>query len=324
MKTVAYSDPYVPAEWIAAHGLRPRRVVPSAGAAGEGGTEGVCPWALAFARTVASDDDLDAAVFTTSCDQMRRVPEYVPGGGTRRFQMHVPATWHTPTARQLYVDELERMSRFLADLGGERPFAGKLSRTMAEFERKRAVLRDARHHLSAREYSEALARFNEGGGWQVPAAGGGRRPDGMSVALVGGPLVRDDFEIFDLVERAGGRVVLDATTGGERTMPASFEEQARAEGPLSALVDAYFGGIPAAFRRPNAMLYDWLERRMGERGVRGLILRRYAWCDTWHAEAARLEEWAPVPVLHLTAGAGEKVVGHAASRIEAFLEMLDG
>ena len=87
-------------------------------------------------------------------------------------------------------------------------------------------------------------------------------------------------------------------------------------------MDAYLR-IPDAFRRPNTALYEWLGCAMGTREVRGIILRRYVWCDLWHAEVDRLRRWSPVPVLDLDGDRDDQSArGRTVGRIEAFLEML--
>ena len=84
---------------------------------------------------------------------------------------------------------------------------------------------------------------------------GGQRPaeapGGIPLAILGGPLLETDCEFFDLVERAGGRIVLDATEHGQRTLPRPFDPARVAAEPLEELADAYFDGIPDAFRRPE-------------------------------------------------------------------------
>ena len=56
--------------------------------------------------------------------------------------------------------------------------------------------------------------------------------------------------------------------------------------------------------------------------MRGVIVRRYVWCDMWHGEVYRLKEELDIPVIDIDvsgqAGAYERVK----SRIEAFVEML--
>ena len=60
-KTIAYTCPYVPAEWITAHGLQPRRLIPQPmeGTSAIPRIEGLCPYARAFANDVAASEDVD-------------------------------------------------------------------------------------------------------------------------------------------------------------------------------------------------------------------------------------------------------------------------
>ncbi len=81
----------------------------------------------------------------------------------------------------------------------------------------------------------------------------GRPPaNGIGLAVLGGPLMETDYTFFNLIEQAGGRVVLDATEGGERTLPRRFDPEKLSSDPLRELSEAYFDCIPDAFRRPNA------------------------------------------------------------------------
>ena len=79
MKTIVYTCPYVPAAWIAAHGLRPSRVMP--GNVGSvfslAGREGVCPYVRGFIAEVTKNGGAGAVVMTTVCDQMRRAFDIV-------------------------------------------------------------------------------------------------------------------------------------------------------------------------------------------------------------------------------------------------------
>jgi len=262
-------------------------------------------------------------VLATTCDQMRRAPEQIAReSAVPVFLMNVPATWQTAAAYKLYVSELERLGRFLVRLGGAKPSPDGLARVMREYEAVRLRLRDARGALSPRSYSEAIAAFNSSGTTDLDSIEGRRRASGVPVALVGGPLMRHHFDIFDLVETCGGTVVLDASDTGERTMSAPLDRRTLRGDPLAALAEAYFGNIPDAFRRPNSLLYQWLKREMADRGVRGIIFLSHTWCDMWLAEAQRMKEWSEVPLVAVTADSDESARAHTASRIESFLEML--
>jgi hypothetical protein len=236
--------------------------------------------------------------------------------------MNVPKTWQTATAHKMYVNEVERLGRFLVRLGGKLPSAEELAAVMREYDARRSRLREIRSRVAPRRFSEAIAQFHREGTVDPGLSEGAYGLRGLPVALVGGPLMSHHFPIFDLVEKAGGAVVLDATESGERTMPAPLQRRRFDEDPLMSLVEAYFGHIADAFRRPDDRLYEWLKSKIVERGVRGIILRYYTWCDHWHAELQRMKEWSETPVLGIAADAEDPVDGHTASRVESFLEML--
>jgi len=288
MRNVLYTCPFVPAEWIAAHGLEPMRIAPEP--TREGLPAGMCPFAAAFIHAAVAAP-VAAVIATTVCDQMRRGAEIIESRcGTPVFLMNVPAT----AAMGLYRDELDRLGRFLAAVGGAEPSGSQLAETMLNYESLRAAARDSRRESGP----------------------------GVRLALGGGPLRSTDREIFKLIEQVGGTVVLDATAGGEMTEPAPFDRARMAADPAGELANAYFGAIPHAMRRPNRKLYEYLNRELIARGVRGLIYRRYQWCDTWHGEAGRLKDSLPTPVLDLVAGDDESDRAYVLTRIQAFVEML--
>ncbi|HAK94476.1 MAG TPA: hypothetical protein DCM87_05615 [Planctomycetes bacterium] len=291
---IVYSSPFVPAELIAAHGFVPERTIPRRRSAPP---EGVCPFAQAFADSVGAGTGAAAAIFTTMCDQMRRAVETVRGrDAPPLFVLNVPHTWQTAGARRYYAAELDRLGRFLQGLGGVPTADADLARVMRE-------------HDDARRAGAASA------------AGGVTPGDGAApVAVVGGPLSAGDRVLFDCIARAGGAVVLDATEHGERALPLPFDRRRLGGDPRGELAAAYFDGIVDAGRRPNTELYRWLKARLAARAVRGIVFAHYAWCDAWHAEAARMREWARLPFLclELTGEAGAAAV--LAHRVEAFVE----
>jgi benzoyl-CoA reductase/2-hydroxyglutaryl-CoA dehydratase subunit BcrC/BadD/HgdB len=243
--------------------------------------------------------------------------------------MNVPSTWQVDAAGQLYRDELERLGRCLVQWGGTAPSEPELARVMIRYDRGRRALRDARGQLSGRELAQALLQIREDGraveaNFGCRPVGRTPRPRGAAVplALVGGPLLPQDYTIFDWIERAGGRVVLDATETGERTLPDSFDRKRLGQDPLGELARAYFDSIPDVFRRPNFGFYRWIEQETAARQVRGIVLRRYVWCDLWHAEVARMKQCRSVPVLELDVADDAASQSRSEGRIEAFLEML--
>lgn len=324
MPTVTATCPYVPPEWIAAHGLRPMRILPSLTRREElvRATAGLCPYARAFMNSLANPPRPDAAVFTTVCDQMRRAAEvFADQSGLPTFLMNVPSTWATASSLDLYVDELRRLGRFLVNLGGAAPRPDELARVMLDYDAVRTRLREARGGLGPRQYAEAWAQLDRSaqlpGDWpaeQAPA-------HAVPLALVGGPMLREQLQVFDLVERYGGRIVLTAIAGGELTAPAPFDADRLAREPLTELARAYHENIPHPMRRPDTQLHEWLQREIEQAGPRGILFQRYLWCDLWHVELARIKEWTSLPVLDMDIG-DEDTGTRFSGRIQAFIETL--
>jgi benzoyl-CoA reductase/2-hydroxyglutaryl-CoA dehydratase subunit BcrC/BadD/HgdB len=307
MKTILYVSPFVPTEWIEAHGLRPHRAsVSAAEDGGLGALRGVCPFARAFIEAAIGADDVAGVVATTTCDQMRHAAAMIESRSERPlFLMNVPATWQTAAAQKLYRDELERLGRFLVAMGGHTQTSDALAAMMLRYDESRTSLRTCGAGVPP--------AFSMAGKTHAPQSG-------IPLALVGGPMLRGDESIRDIVRQAGGRVVLDATEGGPRTLPAPFDRARIVDDPLAVLAEAYFA-IPEVFRRPNDGLYQWLANELAAHEVRGILVWRYVWCDLWHAELHRLRQWSRLPVLEVGDGDGLSAA-RAIGRVEAFLESL--
>ena len=108
MNAVAYCHPFVPPEWIAAHGLRPCWLPCRAG---EGPAvwvrRGVCPVAAARLDDFAGELPAESLVLTTTCDQMRYAAALLQHLDTIPvFLLHVPRTWQTAAVRAFYNEEI--------------------------------------------------------------------------------------------------------------------------------------------------------------------------------------------------------------------------
>ena len=144
MRKVVYSSPFVPAEWIAAHGLVPCRLVPAGSRPAEpaGDRPGLCAYLRMFLDEAAAVEDACAMVLTTSCDQMRRAVDPTDvHDGLPVFVMDVPATWQTVTAHQTYQAELQRLSRFLTLHGGRTPSDDEFAAVIEDLDQIKRILR---------------------------------------------------------------------------------------------------------------------------------------------------------------------------------------
>ena len=352
MKTIAYCHPFVPPEWIAAHGLQPYWLPSRAGdEPAVWVRRGVCPVAASRLDDFAGPLPSDAVVLTTTCDQIRYAAAYMQHQGRHPvFLMHVPRTWQTPASRAFYRQEIARLGRFLVACGGTEPDDEALSQIMLRYDRARASLRQPHEEMSAGARAQAtlavrghlvqitpLATLPVGPRQQEVSPFAPRKiaafaerkatdrqlSNRLSLALVGGPMSAGDYDLLTAIEDAGGRFVLDATESGQRTLPAPVDADRLKADPREELARIYFDSIPDVFQRPNDRLFAWLRHEVAGRQVQGIIVRRFVWCDHWHGEIPRLRDELPVPVLEWEgAGNDPRSRASAVGRMEAFLEML--
>ena len=331
------TSPWVPPEWIKAHGLEPRGIwfAGDFGGAPLPLAAGVCAFANAAVRFAERHVD-SAVVFTTHCDQLRRGFDMIAGSyGGRLFLFNLPATWQSAAAERIFASELERLGRFLVKLRGHLPSAKELAAIITQYSLARKRLLEAACDLSARQYAEAIARFHWDGSVNLPSAS--EKTGSIPLALVGGPLPRAQWHVLDLIEGAGGGVVLNATEAGERSLwcvagargtwgsdAGLVPFKTESKGTHEELARLYLDNCIDVFQRPNTRLYAWLKERLTARQVRGLLLWHYVGCDLWRAEAQSLRETFGLPVLLLEANETASDLPRQAGRIEAFIESLTG
>ncbi len=124
MDSIGYISPFVPPEWIAAHGLHPVWLTLGQTTVRTHDTtrRGLCPCAGALIENAMSGTTPGALVLTTICDQMRYASAYLTtSSAIPIFLCNIPSTWQSGQSRQLYRDELKRLGRYLVQIGGFEP-----------------------------------------------------------------------------------------------------------------------------------------------------------------------------------------------------------
>ncbi len=374
---VFLTSPWIPAEWIRAHGLVPRGIWAAENfqPGAQPLSAGVCAFAEATVRFAEARTD-SAVIFSTACDQMRRGFDAVPFhgqlqppisgegacaerdsvlecgsplpllrtsitdpkrqragevqnlaassticGNPRAFLFNLPATWQTPAAKEMFHAELERLGQFLLTIGGHAPSLERLRQEMEQSSATRKRLLESAPASSPRGFAEAVARFHWDGFFPPPPPAAPTNQ--VPIALVGGPFLASHWKLLDEIEAAGGRVVLNATKTGERSLCPAFESEADTDNPFDVLVHGYCDNIVDVFQRPNTRLYSWLKPRLASRQVRGIVLWHFTGCDLWRAEAQTLRETFGLPVLLLEASDEPGNTPRELTRLQAFVETLN-
>jgi len=319
---VYLTSPWIPAEWVRAHGLEPRGIG-SAAHFSRGNlplSAGVCTFAEAAVWFAEAQTD-SAVVFSTACDQMRRGFDMATlHHRPRSFLFNLSATWQSAAAKEIFRAELGRFGEFLTGIGGRAPSPEKLRQEMVAAGSVRKHLLASAPGSSAGAFAQAVAQFYWDGTFSpLPQATPG---DEIPLALVGGPFPAAHWKLLDEIEAAGGRVVLNATETGERSLTPEFEFEGTTDNSFDALVSGYCNHLVDVFQRPNTRLYDWLKPRLASRQARGIVLWHFTGCDLWRAEAQTLRENFGLPVLLLEAGGEPGNAPRGLTRLHAFVETL--
>ncbi len=326
---VFLTSPWIPAEWVKAHGLEPRAAIfaPGFGATPARFGAGIC----AFAESTTQFTELPqrpVMVFTTHCDQLRRGFDSLTAGTQNRcFLFNLPTTTRAPMVQRMFRAELERLGKFLVAAGGHSPETHELEARMLAGEASRTCLRDAAARCSGREYAGAMRRFHWDGSSEPPASPGSAPKAGtVRLAVIGGPL-GPEHALWEQLEAAGAEVVLNATEWGERSLgkPISCATggfHKIESDPLDRLAVEYLDRCIDVFQRPNQCLYDWFGAKLRERQVQGIILWHYFGCDLWRAEAQTLRERFSMRLLLLEADESGSALERLANRTGAFVEAL--
>lgn len=294
MTKVIYRSPFIPPEWIEAHGFDPLRMFPGEdpGPGPIPDSEGICPFMRQFVNQAVASDAA-AIIITTMCDQMRRAFDMIDHESSPPvFLFNLPSTWQTDSAVNMYIAELQRLGKFLVSAGGSPDAMRKLADIMMQHDSTRRAI--------------PLSTIKDG---TVP------------VMILGGPLTALDQKLLRIVTDANGSIVMDATENGSRTIPDTFDHTRVKTDPLSELARAYFCTIPDVFRRPNKPLFDWIRTQINQYNPSGIIIFRQLWCDLWHAEVHRLREQFKLPILDIDLN-GDNPIHRNRTRIQAFMESL--
>jgi benzoyl-CoA reductase/2-hydroxyglutaryl-CoA dehydratase subunit BcrC/BadD/HgdB len=326
MKKILYTSPFVPAEWISAYGLQPVRLYPSLNGEVPAVEQlpGLCPYARMMAHACLQGTDAAAVVIAGTCDQMRRAAELIfLRSSLEVFLMHVPSTWHTVTAFNLYCYELKRLGEFLEECGGAVPSEKLLADKMLQCDSERGMLRDLQGTLPARQYADMVMQWFETRSLHMPEFTGSSFAGGTPVIMTGGPLMKEHLVVYNVIEEHGGMVCFDATENGELLLPAPYDRRVVRDEPFMEMASAFFGSIPGVFQRPNSRLYDLLKQYIDTYSPAGILLVRYVWCDLWHAEVQRMKEWLSLPLLEIELNDETPGIDtRTKTRIQAFLETL--
>ena len=156
-----------------------------------------------------------------------------------------------------------------------------------------------------------------------------RRP--TRIMLAGDQI--DDTTLVEIIENTGARVVMDDISVGSKIYFADVEET---EDPIDGIARYYLKKVPLPtfvrggevdYRTGLELRFGYLRRFISEFRVDGVVLLVYRYCDPYGLEvpaAVSYIESTGTPVLHLEDDYSASTPARLKTRVEAFLEILEG
>jgi benzoyl-CoA reductase/2-hydroxyglutaryl-CoA dehydratase subunit BcrC/BadD/HgdB len=345
---VGFSCAYTPLPLLDAAGFLPYRMLPLGAAPDQAGAvlhDNLCPHVKRILdRALASDlPPLAGVVLINSCDAMRRLADaWREVRPDQRLALLDLPSGASEGGVRLLSQELSRLRRLLSDWSG-RPVTDEQLASAAERrdELARALQRLARRAAGGSLASGALQRAYNLSVTASPEQALQRvqaleqeleaRPSppakgGVPLYLMGN--VMPDPEALELLEACGARVVGDdLCTAGRQQLPLDLPR----EGELMTRLARALLQRPACARTIDPAAPGQLATQAAagaERsGARGVIAHAMKFCDPYLARmpAVRQElERRGLPLLVLEGDCTLRSLGQHRTRIEAFIEMLDG
>ncbi len=289
----------------------------------------------------------DFVVGETTCDGKKKawelLNEHIP-----TYVMELPQQ-KTEASRKLWEAEVKRFKEYIEENSGRTIETDKLATAIELINKKRAVLQrlyDTRKAdpapLSGKDalLITQLAFFDDPERFTQKVTAlceeleqrvndkEGVAPKGTPrILITGTPMPLPSWKIHHLVESSGGIVVCEESCTGTRYFEKRVSEEGQNLDEQLANLSERAMGINCACYTPNNDRVDDVLRLAKEYNVDGVIYYNLQFCQTYNMEyrkiANALKEEG-IPVIQIESDYSDSDTGQLKTRIEAFLEMLQG
>lgn len=353
IKLIGLSGGYVPEELIHASGAIPVRHVrggdPEPLAAAAAYMDRVlCPFARAqYGYRVLEDEPryqmIDFLVSAITCQHMRRVADaWDIYTDMEVFRLGVPHAYNTEAGLQYYLEMVKRLQGRLETFLGTKIEEERLRKSVVLYNEMRSLFKEISFlrraetpPLSGKEFirlmhgsfyldpEEMVAILRD----SLAELKSGRKEGGKRksrILLTGNMLAVGDYKVVDMVEDAGGSLVIEQLCGGIRHYLANVNLNGTV---LEALARRYLSGRePCAFMRPSRERLDLVVTLAKEFNVDGVIWYQLRYCDTYNMEFFyfnNIMKEMGLPVLKLESEYDVEERGTLLNRIESFIESIE-
>jgi bzd-type benzoyl-CoA reductase N subunit len=345
-KVIGWVCTYVPEEIIYAAGMYPIRIL----GGGKGDTSiadahlysNICT----FARSCLEEgfrgryDFLDGFIAVNSCDHIRRLYDVWKGYQKTPFA-HIISLPHkvSPSAIAFFHNQLLKLTELIENKFGITISREALQQAIEVYNKNRALLKSLYElrKVDAPPISGAEVMDVILAGMVIPKDRHNQMLEdllrwlinrdhiikGKARLLVSGSEL-DEPDYLETIEGLGGVVVTDDLCNGTRY----FWDPIEIDGdPLESIAKRYLTRSPCARMRPSNQRVNFLKDMIRDFRVEGVICETIKFCDPYGEDLPIIKEALEgigVPMLSLDREYGSSGAGQVKTRVQAFLEQLEG
>ncbi|MBW2457674.1 MAG: 2-hydroxyacyl-CoA dehydratase [Deltaproteobacteria bacterium] len=346
---IGFSCAYTPLALIQAAGFVPHRILPVTEAPDQAGTvlhDNLCPHVKRILdRALYGEDlpELAGTIFVNSCDAMRRLADAwrAVRPAERQLLLDLPVTDDDLSVRY-FQSELGRMRQQLSEWAGREVTDEAIATSIEQYNELYRVLAELADRAATGTLPGGPARLQQLRNRSVTepmnlvlaeleklAAEAGAAPavDATSVPVFLFGNVLPNPEAAELFQSCGARVVHDDLCTGARQLTAV---ELSGSDPLHDLAKALLRRPACARTVPESKagsLARQVATRAEQSGARGVIAHVMKFCDPYLARLPAIRDELKsrgLPVLTLEGDCTLRSLGQHRTRIEAFVEMLQG
>jgi benzoyl-CoA reductase/2-hydroxyglutaryl-CoA dehydratase subunit BcrC/BadD/HgdB len=285
----------------------------------------------------------DLLVAETTCDGKKKMYELLAQYKTIHL-MQLPQEQAAPQARELWLQEVQKLKERLEQEFGVEITQAKLRAAIKLANRERRALRslyDLNQHVPAPLTGLEILTVAHNRGFypdkekvitmleELIAAvkaglGQNEHKEGPRILLTGVPVGLGSEKVISLIEELGGTVVCQENCTGYKPVDMLVNEDENKD-PLEAIAEKYLA-IGCSCMSPNPGRYELLGRLVKEFKVNGVIDLTWIGCHTYNVEAYSikkyLDEQFSLPYIQVETDYSSTDTEQLRVRIEAFLEMI--
>lgn len=310
----------------------------------------ICPFARAqlgerLLKTNPYYSLLDLVITPITCQHLKKVAEvWEYQRDIKIFKLGIPHQYDGDFELEYYIDRLKVLKEHLETFTGNKITENKLSEAieiynwMRELFRKISLMRLAQsppirssdfvklNHTSFYADPTFMADILESFLKEIEKSQTRNKFDKPRLMLTGPNLAQGDYKILELIEAAGGEVVIEEFCEGIRNYWNSVDHNGD---PLHSLAKGYWRDrIPCAFMRSSTRRrIDFILKLISDFNISGVIWYELLCCETYDQESYFLNKKLSeqnIPMLLLESNYDVSGAGPLKNRIDAFIELIQG